>query len=78
MLLGWGLAYEVSRWTIRLARQEVMDPEQMLMLPDSVFRIDVPFCLTLLAGAAFVSLLAGLLPANRAANVDPVKALKRE
>jgi len=78
MLLGWGLAYEVSRWTIRLARREVMDPEQMLMLPDSVFRIDVPFCLTLLTGAAFVSLLAGLLPANRAANVDPVQALKRE
>ena len=28
--------------------------------------------------AQVVSLLAGLLPANRAANVDPVKALKRE
>jgi ABC-type lipoprotein release transport system permease subunit len=36
------------------------------------------FCLLLIAGAALVSLLAGLLPANRAANVDPVKALKRE
>ena len=32
----------------------------------------------LIAGAAILSLLAGLLPANRAANVDPVKALKRE
>jgi ABC-type lipoprotein release transport system permease subunit len=29
-------------------------------------------------GWALVSLLAGLVPANRAANVDPVKALKRE
>ena len=29
-------------------------------------------------GAALLSILAGLLPANRAANVDPVQALKRE
>jgi hypothetical protein len=78
MFLGWTLAYEISRWTIRFVRREVVDPEQMLLLPDSVFRIDWTFCLTLLAGAAVVSILAGLWPANRAANVDPVQALKRE
>lgn len=78
MLLGWALAYEISRWTVRLVHREVADPEQMLMLPDSVFRVDVPFCLTLLAGAAVFSILAGLWPANRAASVDPVQALKRE
>jgi ABC-type lipoprotein release transport system permease subunit len=78
MVLGWALAFAISRWTIRFVRREVADPEQMLMVPDSVFRIDWRFCLLLLAGAAIVSVLAGLWPANRAANVDPVQALKRE
>jgi hypothetical protein len=78
MALGWTLAYQISRWTVRLVRREVVDPEQMLTVPDSVFRIDVPFCLILLAGAVVVSIVAGLWPANRAANVDPVQALKRE
>jgi ABC-type lipoprotein release transport system permease subunit len=78
MVLGWGLAWQISRWTIRLVRAEVTDPEQMLMVPDSVFRVDVPFCLLLLAGAAVFSILVGLWPANRAASVDPVQALKRE
>jgi len=55
-----------------------MDPEQMLTLPDSIFSVNVPFCLMLLAGAAVFSILAGLWPANRAASVDPVQALKRE
>ena len=78
MVLGWALAFEISRWTIRFVRREVADPEQMLMIPDSVFRVDWMFCLLLLVGAALVSILAGLWPANRAANVDPVQALKRE
>jgi ABC-type lipoprotein release transport system permease subunit len=63
---------------LRLVRRETTDPEELLMIPDTVFQVDVKFCLMLLAGAAFVSILAGLIPANRAANVDPVKALKRE
>src|SRR2546425_8857332 len=78
MLLGWALAWHISRWTINFVRRDVVDPEQMLVLPDSVFSIDVPFCLMLLAGAAVFSILAGLWPANRAASVDPVQALKRE
>jgi len=78
MLMGWSVAYYISRWVIRLVRHETSDPEELLMVPDSVFHVDVSFCLMLLAGAAFVSILAGLIPANRAANVDPVKALKRE
>jgi putative ABC transport system permease protein len=78
MLIGWALAFYISRWAIHAARSAMSDPEQMLIVPDSVFSIDLPFCLILLAGAAFVSILAGLLPANRAANVDPVLALKRE
>lgn len=78
MLIGWAVAWQISRWTISWVRRDVGDPEQMLVLPDSVFSIDVPFCLMLLAGAAVFSILAGLLPANRAASVDPVQALKRE
>ncbi|MCG3146855.1 MAG: hypothetical protein PCFJNLEI_00289 [Verrucomicrobiae bacterium] len=78
MLIGWGVAFHISRWAIAAARAAVADPEQMLVMPDSVFSVNLPFCLLLLAGAAVVSILAGLLPANRAANVDPVKALRRE
>jgi ABC-type lipoprotein release transport system permease subunit len=78
IFLGWALAWEISRWTIRFVRREVVDPEQMLMIPDSVFRIDWVFCAALLVGAAIVSILAGLWPATRAAKVDPVQALKRE
>lgn len=78
MFLGWALAMGISRWVLGFARRTVFDPEEALLIPESIFRVDLKFSLMLLAGAAIVSLLAGLLPANRAANVDPVKALKRE
>jgi ABC-type lipoprotein release transport system permease subunit len=63
---------------IGFARRSVYEPEEALLIPNSIFSMNPRFCLLLIAGAALVSLLAGLLPANRAANVDPVKALKRE
>jgi ABC-type lipoprotein release transport system permease subunit len=49
-----------------------------LLIPRSIFSVDLRFCLLLIVGAAALSLLAGLFPARRAANIDPVKALKRE
>ncbi|MGD1020498.1 MAG: FtsX-like permease family protein [Verrucomicrobiia bacterium] len=78
MVLGWVLAIGISHWVIGFARRSVFDPEEALLIPDSIFSINLRFCLLLIVGAAVVSLLAGLLPANRAANIDPVKALKRE
>jgi hypothetical protein len=78
MVFGWALAIGISHWVINFARGQVFDPEEALLIPDSIFSINLRFCLLLIVGAALVSLLAGLLPANRAANVDPVKALKRE
>ncbi|HXI84092.1 MAG TPA: FtsX-like permease family protein [Verrucomicrobiae bacterium] len=78
MVLGWGLALAIGHWVIGFARRSVYEPEEALLIPNSIFSMNPRFCLLLIAGAALVSLLAGLLPANRAANVDPVKALKRE
>ena len=78
MLLGWGLALAISHWVIGFARRSVYEPEEAILIPNSIFSLNLRFCLLLIAGAALVSLLAGLLPANRAANIDPVKALKRE
>jgi hypothetical protein len=78
MLIGWALAMGLSHWVISWARSETYDPEEALLIPDTIFSIDVTFSFLLLLGAAAISLLAGLWPATRAANVDPVKALKRE
>jgi ABC-type lipoprotein release transport system permease subunit len=76
--LGWGLALAISHWSIKAARRAVSDAEELLMLPDTLFAAEIKFCALLLLGAVLVSLLAGLWPATRAANIDPVKALKRE
>jgi ABC-type lipoprotein release transport system permease subunit len=78
MLLGWTLAIAISRWVIGYTQRSLFDPEEAMLLPDTIFSINITFSFLLVTGAALVSLLAGLWPANRAANVDPVKALKRE
>ena len=78
MALGWVLAAGISHWVIAYSRRETFDPEELLLVPQSIFAVDAKFCALLLVAAAGLSFLAGLWPANRAAAVDPVKALKRE
>jgi ABC-type lipoprotein release transport system permease subunit len=78
IVLGWALALAISHWAIGFARRSTVDPEESLLIPNSIFSADLRFCLLLMAGAAVVSLLAGWFPARRAARTDPVKALKRE
>lgn len=78
MVAGWAAAAGISHWILNLTRAETYDQESLLLIPDTVFAVDWKFSVLLLLGAAAISLLAGLWPATRAANVDPVKALKRE
>ncbi|MFZ4395810.1 MAG: ABC transporter permease [Kiritimatiellia bacterium] len=77
ILIGWALAWYISRWGIDLAKRE-MEGEDLLQLPDSLFTIDWAFVVFLLLGAAVIAWLAGYWPARRAANMDPIQALKRE
>jgi ABC-type lipoprotein release transport system permease subunit len=67
IFLGWTAAYWISRLVLHIASGDISDPEEMLMVPRTIFAVDWLSCVLLLVGAA-----------NRAANVDPVKALKRE
>ena len=78
IFLGWALAGGISHWAISFAKKQVSDPEEMLLIPQTVFAFRLVFCLALVALTAAVSFLSGLVPARRAANIDPVKALKRE
>ena len=78
LLAGWTLGYYISRWVVRVVGNELNDPEEILRVPASLFTIDLRFAALLLVGAAVISWVAGLWPARRAANIDPVKALKRE
>jgi hypothetical protein len=78
IVCGWLLAGGISHWGIGFARRQTSDPEELLLIPETIFAFNVPFCLLLLVGAAVLSALAGWWPARRAAQVDPVKALKRE
>ena len=78
LVAGWTLGYYISRWVVRAVGNELSDPEEILRVPASLFSIDLRFAALLLVGAAVISWAAGLWPARRAANIDPVKALKRE
>jgi hypothetical protein len=78
ILAGWGLALFTSRLVIKYARVSITSPDEILVIPDTIFTFHPGFAAWLLVAGLFLSMLAGLRPANRAANTDPVKALKRE
>ena len=60
MLLGWALAAGTSCWVIAYSHREASGPQDKLLIPDTIFGVDVPFCALLLVGSVFVSVLAGM------------------
>jgi putative ABC transport system permease protein len=78
IVTGWGVAAMTSRMVIGYARSSIVSMEENLNIPDTIFTFHPWFAVALLAVGLMLSMLAGLRPANRAANTDPVKALKRE
>jgi ABC-type lipoprotein release transport system permease subunit len=78
IVLGWLLAGGISHWGLNFARRQATEPDELLLIPGTIFAFNIFFSLLLLASTGVLSLLAGWWPARRAANVDPVKALKRE
>jgi ABC-type lipoprotein release transport system permease subunit len=78
ILAGWGLAGSISHLVIRYVRRSLVSTDELLTVPDSIFTFHIGFAALILLAALALSALAGWRPASRAANTDPVKALKRE
>jgi len=78
VILGWLLAWGISVWVIAYAHREADGPSDEMLIPDTIFAVDILPCIALLLGAALVAIIAGAYPAFRASSIDPVLALKRE
>jgi putative ABC transport system permease protein len=78
VVLGWCLAWGISRAVIAYAHREAESPGEELLIPRSLFAIDAGFCVALLLVTILIALLAGWYPAFRASRLDPIFALKRE
>ena len=76
--VGGSLAGLTFGWVIVLAMDAAVNAylQQQGFPPISVFRATVPMALGILAVAVSISLAAGIVPARRAARVEPVEALR--
>jgi putative ABC transport system permease protein len=74
VLIGWAVSFPGDNVALRLIR----DQEPNMPQPETVFRYPLWLVLGAPAFAILVTTLAGLLPARRAARVEPVVALRAE
>ncbi len=72
VLLSWALGRGLNHLALWYARQ------RDLPLPEQLFIITPILALQALGFAFFIGVLAGLYPANRAARLDPLTALRHE
>jgi len=74
VLVGWLVSFPGDNYALRLIREQ----EPNMPSPETVFRYPLWLVLGAPAFAVLVTTLAGLLPARRAARVEPVIALRAE
>jgi putative ABC transport system permease protein len=74
VLVGWLVSFPGDNYALRLIREQ----EPNMPQPETVFRYPLWLVLGAPAFAVLMTTLAGLLPARRAARVEPVIALRAE
>jgi putative ABC transport system permease protein len=74
VLIGWGVSFPGDNVALRLIREQ----EPNMPPPETVFRYPLWLVFGAPAFAVVVTTLAGILPARRAARVEPVVALRAE
>jgi putative ABC transport system permease protein len=74
VLIGWLVSFPGDNVALRLIREQ----EPNMPQPETVFRYPLWLVFGAPAFAVLVTTLAGLLPARRAARVEPVVALRAE
>ena len=72
LLLSWVLSYALNHGAVWYATQ------RKLPLPDTLFVITPLLALQAIGFATLIGIVAGLYPANRAARLDPLAALRHE
>jgi putative ABC transport system permease protein len=73
LALGWGASFPADSWVRAMVSRDLK-----IELDEPIFVFPLWLALTVLAFAAIVTILAAVVPARRAACVDPVAALRHE